>query len=137
MTPTPAQLYAGAVGAVLVVAGIVGFFASSAFGSPGDVEDVFGLLSVNGWHDVVHILTGVAGLACAGRPRAARGYAGALGVVYLGVAIWGFAIGSGESILGFLPVNTADNVLHTALGLLGGIAWLASHEPAPTASKLV
>ena len=35
------------------------------------------------------------------------------------IAIWGFVIGGGESILGFLPVNTADNFLHLILGLLG------------------
>jgi hypothetical protein len=137
MTPSPAQVYAGVVGPILLVAGIIGFFASSAFGAPGRVEDVFDLLSVNGWHDLVHLVTGLAGLVCVGRARAARGYAGALGAVYLAVAIWGFALGSGESILGFLPVNTADNVLHAALGALGLVAWLASHEPAPTASKLV
>ena len=42
-----------------------------------------------------------------------------LGIVYLLVAIWGFIIGSGESILSIIPVNTEDNILHLILGLLG------------------
>ncbi len=114
---SPARLYATLVGGVLVVAGIIGFFYSSSFGSPGTVDDVFGVLDVNGWHNLVHILTGAIGLMVAG--FAARGYALGLGWVYLVIAVWGFAIGGGESILGFIPVNTADNFLHLILGLLG------------------
>jgi hypothetical protein len=38
-------------------------------------------------------------------------------------------IGSGESILGVVPVNTEDNVLHLALGVLGPLAGLASGAP--------
>jgi hypothetical protein len=125
---TPAQLYALLVGGTLVVAGIIGFFYSSDFGSPGDVDSVFGILDVNGWHNVVHIVTGALGLAALG--YAARAYAGGLGVVYLIVAIWGFIIGNHESILGFIPVNTEDNVLHLLLGLAGVGAYAAT--PAAT-----
>ena len=128
---TPAQLYALLVGGTLVVAGIVGFFYSSDFGSPGKVDDVFGILSVNGWHNVVHIVTGGLGLLALG--YAARAYAGGLGVVYIVVAIWGFVIGNHESILGFIPVNTEDNVLHTILGLTGVGAYLASPPEAAAA----
>ena len=98
---SPARLYATLVGGVLVVAGIIGFFYSSSFGSSGNVDDVFGILDVNGWHNLVHILTGAIGLLVAG--YAARGYALGLGFVYIVIAIWGFIIGSGESILGFIP----------------------------------
>jgi hypothetical protein len=42
------------------------------------------------------------------------------------VAIWGFAIGNHESILGFLPVNTEDNVLHLLFGLAGIGAYAAT-----------
>jgi hypothetical protein len=129
-TASPARLYAVVVGVVLTVAGIIGFFYSSSFGSPGEVDKVFGILSVNGWHNVVHILTGVLGLAAAG--YAARTYALGLGLVYLVVAIWGFILGSGDSILSIVPVNTADNVLHLALGLVGLAAGAATPvEPAP------
>jgi Domain of unknown function (DUF4383) len=123
--PSPAQLYATLVGAVLVIGGIVGFFYSASFGSPGKVDDALGLLSVNGWHNVVHILTGAIGLLVAG--FAARRYALWLGIVYLGIAIWGFVLGSGaQLVLGFFPVNTADNFLHLVLGLLGVAAALGT-----------
>ena len=126
---TPAQLYALLVGGTLLVAGIIGFFYSSDFGSPGEVDSVFGILDVNGWHNVVHIVTGGLGLLALG--YAARAYAGGLGVVYLIVAIWGFIIGNHESILGFIPVNTEDNVLHLILGLagIGAYAATAADEP--------
>src|ERR687883_1694311 len=121
---TPAQLYALLVGGTLVVAGIIGFFYSSDFGSPGKVDDVFGILSVNGWHNVVHIVTGGLGLLALG--YAARLYAGGLGVVYIGVAVWGFILGNHQAILDFLPVNTEDNVLHAILGVAGLAAFFAS-----------
>src|SRR5215212_4474812 len=126
---SPARLYAVTVGTVLTVAGIIGFFYSSSFGSPGEVDDVFGILSVNGWHNLVHLATGVLGLLAAG--YAARAYALGLGFVYLVIAIWGFIIGSGDSILTIVPVNTEDNVLHLILGLVGLAAGAAT--PAATA----
>jgi hypothetical protein len=127
--PSPARLYATAVGATLVVDGIVGFFYSASFGSPGQVDNAFGIFAVNGWVNVLHILTGALGLLMAG--YASRQYALWMGALYLAVALWGFAIGSGESILGFLPVNTADNVLHLAIGGLGIGAALST----PVAKK--
>lgn len=126
---TPASLYAGVVGAVLLLVGIIGFAYSASFGSPGSVDAVFGVLDVNAWHNIVHILTGGAGvLAFMAGLRAARMYALVFGAVYLVVAIWGFIIGGGESILGFIPVNDEDNVLHVLLGVLGIGAGLASPE---------
>jgi hypothetical protein len=107
-----------------VIAGIIGFFYSASFGSPGKVDAVFGILDVNAWHNIVHIATGALGLAVAG--YAARQYALGLGIVYIAIAIWGFIIGSHESILGFIPVNIEDDFLHLILGLLGVGAGLAT-----------
>jgi hypothetical protein len=121
---SPARLYATVVGGILVIAGIIGFFYSASFGAPGNVDEVFGILSVNAWHNIVHIVTGAIGLLVAG--YAARQYALWLGIVYLVVAVWGFIIGSGDSILGFIPINTEDNFLHLILGLLGVAAAIAT-----------
>lgn len=130
---TPASLYAGLIGAVLLVAGIIGFFYSASFGSPGEVDAVLGILDVNAWHNLVHIASGVLGLlAFASGPAASRTYALAFGIVYLIVAIWGFIIGSGDSILTIIPVNTEDNILHLILGVLGVGAYAASDPAAET-----
>src|ERR671925_43415 len=123
---SPAALYALVVGAVLLIAGIIGFAYSASFGSPGEVDSVFGILDVNAWHNIVHIATGALGLLLF--RTAAREYALGLGAVYLVVAIWGFVIGDGESILGFLPVNTEDNILHLLIGLAGLGAGFASQR---------
>ena len=129
---TPARLYALVFGAVLVVAGIIGFFYSSDFGSPGHVDGVLGILDVNGWHNVVHILTGALGLAAfAAGAYAARTYAFGLGVVYIAIAIWGFILGDGGNLLGFIPVNTEDNVLHLLIGIAGLAAGAATPAVTP------
>ena len=137
---SPARLYASVVGAVLVIAGIIGFFYNAHFGSGNDVfgndtsVKVFGVFAVNGWHNVVHLVTGAVGLLAAG--YAARAYALGVGAVYIVIAVWGFIIGSGDSILSIVPVNTADNVFHLLLGVLGIGAGLATEEPrrAPAAA---
>jgi hypothetical protein len=129
-TSSPARLYATVAGAVLTIAGIIGFFYSSSFGSPGTVDDMLGIFAVNGWQNVVHIATGLLGLAAAG--YAARTYALAVGLFYLVIAVWGFIIGSGDSILSIVPVNAADNVVHLLLGLAGLAAGAASPARAGT-----
>jgi hypothetical protein len=126
---SPARLYATVVGAVLTILGIIGFFYSASFGSPGTVDEVFGIFAVNGWHNVLHLATGLLGLAAAG--YAARTYALAVGLLYLVVAIWGFIIGGGDSILSIVPVNAEDNVLHLLLGVIGLAAGAASPARQP------
>jgi Domain of unknown function (DUF4383) len=124
---SPAQLYALIFGAVLTVAGIIGFFYNSEFTSDKTVRDaVFGILDVNGWHNVVHILTGILGLIVAANYAASRSYALGLGFIYIVVAIWGFIIGSGDSILSIIPVNTEDNILHLLIGIAGIAAGMAT-----------
>ena len=133
MGENPARLYAGVAGATLVIAGIIGFFYSASFGAPGEVDAVFGILNVNAWQNLVHIATGLLGLAAfSASAYASRTYAIGIGLVYVAVAIWGFIIGDGESILGFVPINTEDNVLHALLGVAGLAAGLAaSRAPTP------
>jgi Domain of unknown function (DUF4383) len=115
--PSPARLYASLIGAFLVVAGIVGFFYSASFGTPGEVDDALGIFAVNAWANVLHVLTGAIGLWVAG--YAARQYALWNGLLYLAIAVWGFVLGAGDSILGFLPVDSADDFLNLAIGVFG------------------
>ena len=117
---TPAQLYALVAGTLLTVGGIVGLFYSSSFGSPGHVDAMFGLFDVNGWENLLHLATGLLGLLALG--YGARTYALAIGVIYVVTGIWGLLVGSGDSILGFLPVDVQDDLLHLALGGLGLLA---------------
>jgi Domain of unknown function (DUF4383) len=134
---SPARLYATLVGGVLVIAGIIGFFYESSFATGDDIvaDEAFGILAVNGWHNLVHIALGLLGLASAG--YAARTYALGVGLLYVVLAIWGFAEtenGFGV-LLDLIPINTEDNVLHLILGLTGLAAGAATpKESAPAAA---
>jgi hypothetical protein len=132
---SPARAYALAIGFTLVAAGILGFFYNASFGTGDGTERdaVLGILDVNGWHNVVHILTGVIGLWAAGSYGAARGYALLFGAVYLVVAALGLIAGDGDEIFNLIPVNTEDTVLHLLLGVAGVWAGLLTPgTPAPT-----
>jgi Domain of unknown function (DUF4383) len=134
-TASPARLYCTLVGAVLVIAGIIGFFYSAGFdtgvdGVAADTDDVFGILAVNGWHNLVHIALGVLALAVAGSTSGARAYCLGIGLVYVVLAIWGF-IDSDNIILGLLPLNNEDNFLHLILGLTGLAAGAATPAVKP------
>jgi Domain of unknown function (DUF4383) len=111
-----------------VIAGIVGFFYSASFATGDDLEAdaLLGILDVNGWHNLVHIATGLLGLAAAG--YAARTYALGLGLAYVLIAIWGFLeVENGfGALLDVIPVNTEDNFLHLILGLTGLAAGAAT-----------
>ena len=126
---TPAQLYALLFGIVLLLVGILGFFADSSFGTGSNVNgsDLI-VFEVNGWHNLVHILSGVLGLALWRRPATARAYALGFGTVYLAVTIWGFV--TGDQVLWLIPVDTADNILHLAIAALGIGAGLVSSDVA-------
>ena len=140
-TSSPARLYCTAVGATLVIAGMVGFFYSSGFetGAAGvakDSDEMFGILAVNGWLNLLHILLGVLALAAAGSPDGARLYCLGVGLLYLLLGVWGL-IDSDGVILGLLPLNDGDTVLYLLLGLTGlaaGSATPKTAAPTPTRS---
>jgi hypothetical protein len=69
--PSPARLYATLAGAVLFVAGIVGFFHDLS------------------WLNYLYVASGAVGLLLAG--VAARPYALCAGAIYTGLAIWEFS----------------------------------------------
>ncbi len=122
---SPAQVYAAVIGAALLLAGIAGFFYNASFGS-GDGTDrdaVLGILDVNGWHNVVHLASGLFLLALMRRHDSARLAALAFGAIYGVVTIIGLI--NGHDVLGLLPVNPADNVLHILLTVAAFAAGLA------------
>ena len=122
---TPAQLYCLAAGATLLLAGILGFIADSSFYTGSNVQgDDLVVFEVNGWHNIVHTLSGVVLLAAYRRWDTARNVAIGFGLVYGIVTIIGLI--DGETVLGLLPVNPADNVLHIALTLAALLAGFAS-----------
>jgi Domain of unknown function (DUF4383) len=103
------------VGATLVLVGLLGFLAEAKFdtssgGDPGSLDgEDFLIFEVNGWHNVVHILSGAFLLFMSSRHGRARTGALAFGAIYGLVAVIGLIDGHD---LGIIPVDPADNVLH-------------------------
>jgi hypothetical protein len=134
---TPAQWYCLLAGLALLLGGIFGFIADASFDTSttsdddatGNADgalqgDGFLGLEVNGWHNIIHLASGLLLLAAFRRRRPAKTVALAFGLVYGVVALIGLIDGS--DVLGLIPVNAADNVLHIALSALGILTGLIS-----------
>lgn len=116
---TPLQSIASVLGAAFLLVGVLGFipgitthYGDLSFAGHGSRAKLLGLFQVSILHNVVHLLFGVVGIALAKTADGARSFLVGGGVVYLSLWLLG-AIGAG----GWIPVNSADNWLHLALGL--------------------
>ena len=115
---TVPEILALAFGAVYVLIGIVGFFITG-FSDFFDHDTGKNLIvfEINGMHNVVHIVIGLAGLALGRTLAGARTYGWLLAVGYGAAFIYGLvAIGQTWD---FLSINGADNVLHLVTALIG------------------
>jgi hypothetical protein len=126
---SPARLYATAVGALLLILGIVGFFYGSSFGSPGTLDHTLGALRTNGWLNLLWAALGALGLLTAG--AFSRSYALGVGLLLTVLGVWGLALDPGAAILGFLPAAGANEALNLALGLLGLLAAAGTARAKP------
>jgi hypothetical protein len=124
---TPAQWYCLLAGISLLLAGIFGFFSDSSFDTGNAVQgDSFLGFEVNAIHNLIHVASGLVLLAASPKRASARTVALAFGLVYGAVAIVGLI--DGQDVLGLIPVNSADNVLHIALAALGILTGLMSRD---------
>ncbi|WP_036492765.1 MULTISPECIES: DUF4383 domain-containing protein [Nocardioides] len=121
-TRTPLQLSAALVGAVFLLVGILGFIPGVTT-NYDDLEvaghesgaELLGIFQVSILHNAVHLLFGVAGLLMARTSMAARAFLLGGGAIYLVLWIFGLLVDK-TSAANFVPLNTADNWLHLALG---------------------
>ena len=120
---TVPEILALVFGAVYLLIGIIGFFITgfdNFFSHTG--ETLLGF-EINGMHNVVHILIGVAGLVLARTLAGARTYGWLLAVGYGAAFVYGlFAVGEDWD---FLSLNAADNVLHILTAVVGLVIALA------------
>lgn len=122
MTRSPVQQAAMLVGAVFLLVGILGFvpgvttdYDTMKFAAHDSEAKLLALFQVSILHNIVHLLFGVAGLAMARTAATARTFLIGGGLVYLVLWIYGLIIDH-DSAANFVPLNTADNWLHLALG---------------------
>jgi hypothetical protein len=124
---TPAQWYCLLAGLSLLLAGAFGFISDSSFDTGDGVQgDLFFGFEVNAIHNLIHVASGLVLLAASPKRASARAVALAFGLVYGLVAIIGLI--DGDDVLGLIPINSADNLLHIALAALGIITGLISRD---------
>ena len=105
---TVARAFALVFGAVYVLVGILGVI-------PGITPDadphdkLLGLFAINWFHNLAHLLIGVAGLAASRQHDMSRIYAQAVGIAYAGLFVIGLFT---DDFLDILPLNAADDILH-------------------------
>jgi hypothetical protein len=111
------QLLALVFGAVYTLVGIIGFFITGFEDFFGHTDKTLLGFEINGMHNVVHILIGVAGLVLARTLAGARTYGWLLAVGYGAAFLYGlFAVGKDWD---FLSLNWADNILHVLTAIVG------------------
>lgn len=120
---TPARWFCLVGGGLLLGRGLVGFaFLDSSFDTPGE-----------GWHHLIHLVSGVALLgALAAGEGAARMAAIAFGIGYASLAVAGVV--EGDTAFGLIGADLADKTFHTVIGLASLGAGLASRPPRPRAA---
>lgn len=112
------------VASVFLLVGIAGFIPGLTT-NVGDMEwagpheggprsELVGIFHVSVLHNLVHIGTGLIGLAAAVSARTGIGFLVIGGIVYGAVWIYGWAIDN-QSDANFLPTDRADNWLHAGL----------------------
>lgn len=112
------NLFAIIIGVFLLIEGAWGLF------SPV----VFGVLTTNVTHAIIHILLGAAGIG-AGLAKKARGFCIFLGALLLAVGILRFLPGAGDLIVRVLNVNEAVAFLNIVVGVVGlAIGILPGHS---------
>jgi uncharacterized protein DUF4383 len=124
----PVQTVTLLIGIVFVLLGVLGFIpgVTANLGQlhakgPASGALLFGVFSVSVLYNVIHLLTGVIGLAAALRRGASRVYLTFGGGAYL--LLWFYGIAADHhSAANFGPFNPADNWL--TLGLAAGMIAL-------------
>lgn len=128
---TPLQFAVFLAGAWFTANGVIAFgiYPDMAFG--GDMHSCtiqflgFIPVTVNGWHALFHLVTGLAGLALAPVRSRALAYTGVCGPFYLLIAALGFA--GGDHVVHMMAVDTFGNIVHAIEGgVVVGIGGLAT-----------
>lgn len=132
------QYAALAVGAVFLLVGVLGFVPgitsnTGQLGMAGHHSDamLLGIFQVSILHNVVHLLFGVLGVTLWRSAAKAKTFLVVGGIIYLVLGFYGVFIDQ-SSAANFVPVNTADNILHFALGAgMAGLGLALGRNPTP------
>ena len=111
------------VGIVFLAVGILGFvpgitthYGDLSFAGHDSGAKLLGIFQTSILQNIIHLLFGLAGIAMARSWEGARTFLIGGGVIYLVLFVYGL-FAHGNTNANFVPVNSADNVLHVALGV--------------------
>lgn len=130
------RFFALAIGAIYLLAGILGFipalYTSMPAGSPHvDVTfaygNLFGLFPTNGLHDAVHIIIGLAGVITASRLASARYFCITMFLVFGLLTVFGF-VPTLDTIFGLIPIFGNDTWVNAASSLTAGYFGFVAPE---------
>ncbi|WP_157514035.1 DUF4383 domain-containing protein [Nocardia concava] len=136
---SPVQVVVFLIGAWFTANGVIayGIYPDMAFG--GHMQSCtmrflgFIPVTVNGWHALFHLLTGMAALALAPFRNRAVGYLYACGPFYLLVAALGFI--GGDNVLHMMAVDTFGSIVHAVEAVImlaaGTLATLGERRSFP------
>lgn len=124
-------------GIIFVVIGIGGFIPALTSKDSMGMTLLLGIFMVGAVHNVIHLASGVAALLCTKSEKYAMMYFRIFGIVYGLVTLVGFI--QGDTVLGLIDVNTADNFLHLGIALVSlylgyGVAT-ATTDSKPTSTS--
>ena len=119
---SPIQIAALLIGAIFLLVGIAGFIpgittnvGDMKFAGHESPSELLGLFQVSILHNIVHLAIGIVGLVAAATWEGARLYLVGGGAIYFALAVYGWIV-ERTSDANFVPMNSADNVLHVVLG---------------------
>jgi hypothetical protein len=120
---TLVQQFALLVRGIFLLVGILGFipgittnYDSMTFAGHESDAKLLGIFEVSVLHNIVHLLFGVAGIALSRTVPLAQAFLIGGGVIYLVLWLYGLLIDKTGNA-NFIPVNSADDWLHFALGV--------------------
>nr|WP_062337323.1 DUF4383 domain-containing protein [Herbidospora sakaeratensis] len=123
-TTSPLRQAALILGVVFLLVGVLGFipgittnYGTMQFAGHHSQALLLGVFQVSVLHNIVHLLFGVWGLAASRTWNNSRAFLVGGGVIYLILLVYGLLVDR-ESTANFVPLNTADNWLHLALGVV-------------------
>ena len=117
-------------GLIYLLAGLLGFL--PLLGGSGGLTNraLFGIFQVNLFHNLVHIVIGIAGLAAASSTANSRTFGQVVGVILVLLGVIGLF---NANPLGLLYIGQADIALHLVSG--GILAYFGFVAPVSTRSR--
>jgi hypothetical protein len=114
--------YAVAVGLFLGIRAVTTLAAGASFALPGD-----------GWRSVFQLVAVAVLAAGVASPRAARAAVAAVTVTYL--LATAYEVSGGATLLGAIPVDMRDRLVHPLIAVLGAVALLIGRRRAAVSRR--